>query len=141
MTILAYMPVSSDEPDSFWIACTKEEAEKWFIPLLNENGHRWLQNWLNDCEMRAQDKDHGKWYEDMIKETMHVDRIAYAYFCVSRDLSKCYADVAHHPFHQLWNGYSPFRKCDHVEINTPDDLKDIVITYEGKPIVLTEEEE
>ena len=64
---------------------------------------------------------------------MKVDEIAYAYFNVSRDLSVCYADVAHHPFHQLWNGYSPFCLCDQVEISSPDELKELVMTYQGKP--------
>ena len=143
MTILSYIPAVADKQDSFWIACSKEEAEKWFIPLLDERGHQWLQNWFEACEMRARDKDQGKWYEDMIKEAMHVDGLAYAYFCVSRNLSECYADVAHHPFHQLWNGYSPFWRCDHVEINTPDELKDIVMTLNGRPIseIVAEEEE
>ncbi len=72
---------------------------------------------------------------------MEVDDVAYAYFCVSRDLSRCYADVAHHPFHQLWNAYSPFRRCDHVEINSPDELKNIEMTYKGKPIEPTDEDD
>ena len=80
-------------------------------------------------------------YNSMIKETMEVNEVAYTYFCVSRDLSDCYADVAHHPSHQLWNEYSPFRRCDHVEINSPDELKDIVMTYKGKPIEPTDEED
>ena len=36
---------------------------------------------------------------------------------------------------------SPFRRCDHVEINSPDELKDIVMTYKGKPIEPTDEED
>ena len=72
-------------------------------------------------------------YERMIKETMEVNEVAYAYFNVSRDLSVCYSDVAHHPFHQLWNGYSPFRKCDHIVIDSLEELKNLVMTYQGKP--------
>jgi hypothetical protein len=134
MKIISYIPPEPGKVDSFWIACSKEEAEKWFIPLLDENGLRWLQNWFNDCERRMRDKDQRQGYEQMIKETMHVNELAYAYFCVARDLSKCYANVAHHPFHQLWNGYSPFLRCDQVDINSPDELKDIVMTLDGRPI-------
>ena len=129
MKIISYRP--SD--DQFWIACNKQEAEKWFIPLLDENGLRQLNDWFHLYEIRKGGADHGQEYESLVKEMMGVDEIAYAYFNVSRDLSVCYADVAHHPFHQLWNGYSPFCPCDHVEINSPADLKGIVMTQDGKP--------
>ena len=131
MTIISYRP--SD--DQFWIACTKEEAEKWFVPLLDESG---LKQYHDVLWMNIERKEHNpEWaieYDKMIKGTMEVNEVAYAYFNVSRDLSVCYSDVAHHPFHQLWNGYSPFRRCDHVDINTPDDLKDIKMTYKGRPV-------
>ena len=131
MTILSYRP--SD--DQFWIACTKEEAEKWFVSLLDESG---LKQYHDVLRMNIERKEHNpKWaieYDNMIKDTMEVNEVAYAYFNVSRDLSVCYSDVAHHPFHQLWNGYSPFRRCDHVAINSPKDLKDIAMTYKGRII-------
>ena len=129
MKIISYRPTD----DQFWIACNKEEAEKWFIPLLDENGLRQLNDWFHLYEICKGGPDQGQEYESIVKEMMGVDEIAYAYFNVSRDLSVCYADVAHHPFHQLWNGYSPFCPCDHVEINSPTDLKDIVMTQDGKP--------
>lgn len=132
MDIISYIP--SHTLDKFWIACSKEEAERWFIPLLDERSLEQLNNWFRYYDSCKQEPDRRNSYEQMIKETMEVDEVAYAYFCVSRDLSECYADVAHHPFHQLWNAYSPFRLCDHVEINSPDELKDIVMTYKGKPI-------
>ena len=136
MKIISYRPFD----DQFWIACNKEEAEKWFIPLLDEWGRKQLDTWFRLYSDRKRDSDNGKRYEDMVKEAMGVDEIAYAYFNVSRDLSVCYADVAHHPFHQLWNGCSPFHLCDHVDIDTPEDLKDIVMTYNGKPIGMEEDE-
>lgn len=140
MTIISYIP--SPVLDSFWIACSKEEAEKWFVPLLDEKG---LEQYNAVLKMNAERKEDAPKsdieYNDMIKEAMDVDEVAYAYFCVTRDLSDCYADVAHHPFHQLWNGYSPFRRCDHVEINTPDELKYITMTFKGKPIKPAAEEE
>lgn len=143
MEILSYIPAASGKPDSFWIACSKDEADKWFIPLLDDGGLLELKNWLRQCEDRMRQPDRGKEYEQMIRDAMQVDGLAYAYFCVARDLSECYAEVAHHPFHQLWNGYSPFWRCDHVTINTLDDLKDIVMTLDGKPIaeIVSEEQE
>lgn len=142
MKIISYIPAVPGKPDSFWIACSKEEAEKWFVPLLNEKG---LDNYNMVLRMNAERKEHDpEWdaeYNKMIKETMEVEEVAYVHFCVSRDLSDCYAEVAHHPFHQLWNAYSPFWRCDHVDINTPDDLKDIVMTLDGRPISELVEEE
>ena len=129
MKVIACCPGSGE----FWIACNKEEAEKWFIPLLDENGLRNLDNWFRLYASHKEGEDQGKHYEKTIKEVMRVNEIAYAYFNVSRDLSVCYADVAHHPFHQLWNGYSPYCLCDQVEIQSPDELKDLVMTYNGKP--------
>lgn len=54
-----------------------------------------------------------------------------------------YSDVAHHPFHQLWNGYSPLYLCDHIVINTPDELETIQPTYKGESFeqILKEEDE
>jgi hypothetical protein len=129
MTIISYRP--SD--DQFWIACSKEEAEKWFVPLLNERGLRRYRDVLLTNEKRKQFDPEGEVrYNQIVKDAMDVDEVAYAYFNVSRDLSVCYSDVAHHPFHQLWNAYSPFYLCDHIVINTPDELKSIQPTYKGK---------
>lgn len=129
MTIIACCP---GEKESFWIACTKEEAEKWFVPLLDEMGMNFYVNARRFVEDRLRVPENG--YEEMIKETMLVNELAYAYFCITRDLSDCYSDVPHHPFHQLWNAYSPFCLCDHVTINTLDELKDVVLTWHGKPL-------
>ena len=64
---------------------------------------------------------------------MGIDELAYSPLqCLPR-LSVCYADVAHHPFHQLWNGYSPFCPCDHVELETTEELHLVEPTFEGKP--------
>ena len=129
MTIISYRP----DDDQFWIACTQEEAEKWFVPLLNERWLRLYHEVLLTNERRKQcEPERDKEYNQIIKDAMQVDEVAYAYFNVSRNLSVCYSDVAHHPFHQLWNGYSPFCLCDHIVINTPDELKTVVMTHQGK---------
>lgn len=129
MKIISYRP----DDDQFWIACSKEEAEKWFVPLLDDQKLNQYQEVLNENEHRKGHPEVAAKYEDMVKEALQVNEVAYAYFNVSRDLTVCYSDVAHHPFHQLWNGYSPFCLCDHIEINSPDQLKNIVMTYEGEP--------
>ena len=130
MMIISYRP--SD--DQFWIACSKEEAEKWFVPLLNEERLKYYHDVLRmNLDRKRQDPENAVAYEKMVKGAMGVDEVSYAYFNVSRDLSECYSDVAHHPFHQLWNGYSPFCLCDHIVIDTPDELKTVVMTYQGEP--------
>lgn len=113
MTIIACCP---GKPESFWIACTQEEAEKWFVPLLDERGMEQYEYARRLIEDHLRDPENH--YEEMIKETMLVNELAYAYFCVARDLSDCYSNVPHHPFHHLWNAYSPFCLCDHVTVNT-----------------------
>ena len=138
MTIIAYIP--SLVLDEFWIGCSKEEAEKWFVPRLDENR---LEQYNVVLRMNAERKEHdAHWateYDDMIKETLGVNEVSYIYFGVTRDRSNCYAEVAHYPFHQLWNGYSPFCLCDHVTIDSPEQLKDIVMTYKGKPFEISKE--
>ena len=129
MKIISYRPFD----DQFWVACSKEEAEKWFVPLLNEEKLKYYHEVLKmNLDRKLLDPRRAVEYDNIIKEMMGVDEVSYAYFNVSRDLSECYSDVAHHPFHQLWNGYSPFYLCDHIVINTPDDLKYIHPTYKGK---------
>ena len=118
----------------FWVACNKEEAEKWFVPLLDKSHLKQFNDVLMmNEERKIGDAEYALEYERMIKETMEVNEVAYAYFNVSLDISICYSDVAHHPFHQLWNGYSPFRKCDHIVIDSLEELKNLVMTYQGKP--------
>ena len=105
MMIISYRPFD----DQSWIACSKEEAEKWFVPLLNEERLKHYHDVLRmNLDRKRQDPENAVAYEKMVKEAMGVDEVAYAYFNVSRDLSECYSDVSHHPFHQLWDGYSPF---------------------------------
>lgn len=129
MKIISYRP----DDDQFWIACSKYEAEKWFVPLLDGKSLKRYQDVLIETEHRKWHPEVAAEYDNMIKEAMCVDDVAYAYFNVSRDLTICYSDVAHHPFHQQWNAYSPFCLCDHIDIQSPDQLKDIVMTYKGKP--------
>ena len=45
------------------------------------------------------------------------------------ELKVCYYDVPHHPFHHLWNAYSPFAKCDIIEISDISELETV------KPVV------
>lgn len=124
MKIIAYRP----EKDLFWIGCTKEEAEKFFIPLIGKEQEVFWPNFLARMQEGYPDG-----YKKMVCEVMDIDEMSYIYFGVSRDLKICYFAVPHHPFHQLWNGYSAFARCDAVEIEDLSELKDVEPTYKGVP--------
>ena len=119
MLIISYRP----RDDQFWIGCTMAEAEKYFFPLLNEQQKEGLTGFLEQL------KEYTPKYKEMVCETMGIDMLSDIYFNVSRDLKVCYYDVPHHPFHQLWNAYSPFARCEFIEISDPAELKTV------KPIV------
>lgn len=127
MKILAYRK----EEDQFWIACSKDEAERWFIPRLSDEN---LNNFKNLKEGR------GHWNEenmsicmDMMK-LLGVEELDYAYFNVSRDLSVCYSSDPYYPVSPWWNGLSPFVVVDLAVIQSPDELAGFVPTSGGKAV-------
>lgn len=122
MKITAYRP----HDDQFWIGCTKDEAEKFFASLLNEKQKKNLPEFFDRMEEYRSD-----WYKELVCKTMGIDEMSFSYFNVSRDLTVCYYSVRHHPFHNLWNGYGPFVRCDVVEIKDLSELKDFKPTYKG----------
>lgn len=126
MKIISYRP----RDDQFWIDCTMEEAEQFFIPLLEDWRKDRLPNYFREYEEQFSSPA----YQKIVCETMEIKEMSYIYFNVSRDLKICYYDVPHHPFHQLWNAYSPFRKCDIIEISHPSELKAIRPTYKGEEL-------
>ena len=64
MLIISYRP--SD--DQFWIACSKEEYEKWFVPLLNEERLQYYHDVLRmNLDRKRQDPENAAAYEKMVK--------------------------------------------------------------------------
>ena len=116
MEIISYRP----NDDQFWIGCSKEEAERYFVPLLKGKDLEYYKSMIVRQKYTPD-------YVSMVKSCMEIEELSYAYFNVSRNLDLCYYDVPHHPFHQLWNAYSLFRRCKHVVINSLEELKDIEI--------------
>lgn len=119
MLIISYRPGD----DQFWIGCTMAEAERYFFPQLSNEQKGDLPRFLEQM------KRYTPKYRKMVCETMGIDKLSDIYFNVSRDLKVCYYDVPHHPFHHLWNAYSPFAKCDIIEISDISELKTV------KPVV------
>lgn len=125
MIILNYRP--SD--DQFWIGCTFEEAESKIISLMNRNDIlKYLD--LKKGEYCKLSKE----YVQGIRECYGINEIPEAYFNISRDLKVCYPEFPLFPFAGQWNAYCPFVDCDHVEIKDLSELKQIEVTFDGKPI-------
>lgn len=91
--------------DAFWVECTPAESAGLVEPRMGKEDHASI--------VRTR-RGYG-W--------PHVfdgqDRCC---FLVARDLRFIHAFHAHYPFHQLWNGYSPFRDIDEVRIGHLDEL-------------------
>jgi hypothetical protein len=86
--------------DAFWVECSPVESVELVEPQMNEEDHASVER------MR---RDYG-WPHDFGGRQRCC-------FLVARDLSFIRAFPAHYPFHQLWNGYSPFRETDDTTID------------------------
>ncbi len=60
-------------------------------------------------------------------ELYGISYVPEAFFNVSRDLKVCFSSPSYFPFAGQWNAWNPFRRCDKKKIETPEELKDIVI--------------
>ena len=93
--------------DAFWVEATYEEAVRSVFPMLSE-------------ELQSQSKRLGAQGERNAGEISELPRP----FCflVSPDLSVIEPHAVHFPFHNLWNGYSPFRSIPERTIRSLDEL-------------------
>lgn len=127
MKILAYRK----DQDQFWIACSKEEAEKWFIPRLDSES-------LDSFKNIKEETDH--WNEEEITRCLDmmkllgVEDLDYAYFSISRDLSECIPGYPYFPVSPWWTTGSPFVDMDLALIQSPEELVNFVPTFDGKAI-------
>ena len=122
MKIISYKP----DDDEFWIGCSKEEAEKFFIPLLNEDSKDGLSEFLRRCGMYDDE------YRKMVCKYMGIKELSYIYFNVSRDLKVCYYAFPHQPYHSRNEG--TYINCDIIEISNLSDLERVNPTINGKII-------
>ena len=96
---------SAEPVDAFWVECTPEEAATLVEPR------------MSDADRMSIDetKAHYGWPH-------HFEGLPRCCFLVARDLSFIHAFHAHYPFHQLWNGYSPFRDVPDTAIGSLEGL-------------------
>jgi hypothetical protein len=104
-----------DPIDSIWVEATESEAEQYIFPHLSQ-------------ESIKESKIHAEKSFEIAKELANPVRP----FCflVSQNLSNIYACHAYYPFHQLWNGYSPFERMPLINLNTLSDITKIEIPEE-----------
>ncbi len=122
MEIIACRP----KDDQFWIGCSKEEAQSIFLPKLSEKEKDTYFKILEINKSRPES------YWEMVMKNTESNEIHYAYFNVSRDLIICFPEQPHFPFANMWDAYSPFRKIDHKTISSLNELRDLIMTYQGK---------
>lgn len=71
-------------------------------------------------------------YSEMIKKAYGISHMPDLCFAAKRNLSELVIHLHHYPFHQLWNGYSPWRKIDLKEIASLEELQNLNMIYKGK---------
>jgi len=98
--------------DAIWIEATEVEAEKLIFPYLSP-------------KLIKKSKD-------LSEKCFEVEKIlgspAKSFcFLISKDLTNIHPCHARYPFHQLWNGDSPFEKMQIVTLISLSDIAEIEI--------------
>jgi hypothetical protein len=98
--------------DAIWIEATESEAEQFIFPYLSQK--------LIQKSKELSDE----WFE-IAKKLGNPARP----FCflASKNLINIYPCHIHYPFHQLWNGDSPFEKMPIVNLRSLNDIANIEI--------------
>jgi len=125
MKIYFYRP--NDE--QFWIGCSEEEAARHFFPKMKKDEViKYLYIRRENSDRRGLTHLYKKMYGlKTIKDLPEV------FLNVSRDLKVCFVENPWFPVGPLWNGYCPFRICDHKTFENTKELKTIQMTYNGIP--------
>ena len=118
--------------DQFWLGCTEEEAENFFLPEMEKGGILHYLYMQRCCKQEPRGARLCAMYRQLyglksIKELPEV------FFNVSRDLKVCFLEEPYFPIGLMWNGYCPFRMCDQRVIESPKELMEIEMTLGGKP--------
>lgn len=112
MIILSYDPTD----DKFFIGLSFEEFNKIIKDYNIKYCHCNYQNDVEHFNYQLQNKE----YVKMIKQVYGIDEMPYVCIITDRTKVQIETTVHHHPFHQLWNGYSPWRKIQPLLINELD---------------------
>ena len=104
------MDNDAEPMDAFWVEASQREAEKSVYPMLSQ------------AEVSKS--------RQLVKEFSHVAGFLgnpdqpYC-FLVTRDLASIEPFPSHHPVHNLWNGYSPFKSMPRKVVENLAELRDI----------------
>lgn len=101
--------------DAFWVEATQEEAINEVFPK------------LQPAEI-VESKEFVERFIQIAKELCNPPR-PYC-FLVAQDLSTTDPFHVHYPFHQLWNGYSPFEVMATVDIQSLEEVGTLVLPIE-----------
>lgn len=124
MKVLSYNP--SD--DSFFVSVTWDEyrrlAAKYEIDAAGEDVEGVIESFKDFLEIQKETdaESEGFSYEQYIKDWYGIDEMPNICLVIKRDLSEFAVEQYNHPFHHLWNGYSPWEKIKTVAINDLSDL-------------------
>ena len=100
----------TDSEGGFWVECTYEEALNVIYPRLSEE------------EIQISNREADYYHDDSLLVKLGIDpRYKYC-FIISKDLHRIIPRHPYFPFHQLWNGYSPFVKYGKREIFSLEEL-------------------
>ena len=87
--------------DSFWVECTKEEAQDNIFPFISE----------------AQIK------KAIQIESENIIKKEQIYFLISKDLKSIEPFAWYYPYSGLWNGYCPFKEINEVIIESLEEIR------------------
>jgi hypothetical protein len=102
--------------DAFWVEATREEAVEAVFPMLSP-------------ELRTQSERIAGEHARLAGEISRPPR-AYC-FLVAWDLSSIDPFHVHYPFHQCWNGASPFRAIPERTITSLGELAGLLIDMDS----------
>ncbi len=109
---------SERETPTFWVSCNVEEAKQVL------DSHEFDERSRRAFEARIDDLEYNKELDPLlIFREKHPDPFMdYVGFLVSENLEPIAFYPAHYPIASLWNGYSPFRFFEPIEINSLHEL-------------------
>ena len=136
MKVLSYDP--SD--DLFFVAVTWDEYRQLAAKYEIDTGSKdvgvedviEIYQYHHEEQEDVDDESERVSYEQYIKNLYGIDDMPDICLIIKRDLSDFAVEQYDHPFHHMWNGYSPWEKIETVSINDLDDLAALECIEKGQ---------
>ena len=109
MKVLSYNP----SEDRFFVGLSElefKQVKEIYSHCTNDIGKEMFvirQYDIRDAYRYTDEPEESMNYINMIKEAYEIDNLPFICVIVDRNLVHIETSVHHHPFHNLWNGYSP----------------------------------